>query len=228
MSSCRPPPISAALVGALWPLSYFAVTQWALFFSLILIAVACIIMGAGIPTTATYIILVAVAAPALAQLGVQPLVVAFLRLLLRRAGRHHAAGGAGRLCGCRDRRIEPVPDRKHGVPARHRQGAGAVRLRLFAVAAAGRQGLHLERSWSRWPGPCSASACIGAAFSGYLLAPLQMMERWWVGIVVAAVHRARPEHDGDRLRAALACCFFATGGLQAETAILSVRSANRA
>ena len=34
-------------------------------------------MGAGIPTTATYIILVAVAAPALAQLQVQPLVAHF-------------------------------------------------------------------------------------------------------------------------------------------------------
>ena len=36
-------------------LSYFTVTQWALFVSLILIAISCIIMGAGIPTTATYI-----------------------------------------------------------------------------------------------------------------------------------------------------------------------------
>ncbi len=34
-------------------------------------------MGAGIPTTATYIILVAVAAPALAQLQVEPLVAHF-------------------------------------------------------------------------------------------------------------------------------------------------------
>ena len=34
-------------------------------------------MGAGIPTTATYIILVAVAAPALAQLNIEPLVAHF-------------------------------------------------------------------------------------------------------------------------------------------------------
>ncbi len=67
----------ATLGGTLWPLSLFSVTQWALFFSLILIAIACIIMGAGIPATATYIILVAVAAPALAQLEVQPLVAHF-------------------------------------------------------------------------------------------------------------------------------------------------------
>ena len=34
-------------------------------------------MGAGIPTTATYIILVAVAAPALSLMGVEPLVSHF-------------------------------------------------------------------------------------------------------------------------------------------------------
>ncbi|MFT5273473.1 MAG: TRAP transporter 4TM/12TM fusion protein, partial [bacterium] len=58
-------------------LGYFTVGQWTLFTSLVLIAISCIIMGAGIPTTATYIILVAVAAPALAQLQVEPLVAHF-------------------------------------------------------------------------------------------------------------------------------------------------------
>lgn len=44
-----------------------------LFISLVFIAVACILMGAGIPTTALYIMLVSVAQPALAQLGVPPI-----------------------------------------------------------------------------------------------------------------------------------------------------------
>lgn len=43
------------------------------FASLVLIAMACILMGAGLPTTALYIMLVAVATPALSQLGVPPL-----------------------------------------------------------------------------------------------------------------------------------------------------------
>lgn len=43
------------------------------FVSLVLIAMACILMGAGLPTTALYIMLVAVATPALSQLGVPPL-----------------------------------------------------------------------------------------------------------------------------------------------------------
>ena len=61
----------------IWPISFFAFEDLRLFFSLVLIAISCIIMGAGIPTTATYIILVAVAAPALAQLGIEPLVAHF-------------------------------------------------------------------------------------------------------------------------------------------------------
>ncbi|OED45200.1 C4-dicarboxylate ABC transporter permease [Chromatiales bacterium (ex Bugula neritina AB1)] len=43
------------------------------FLSLVLIAIACILMGAGLPTTALYIMLVSVAQPALSQLGVPPL-----------------------------------------------------------------------------------------------------------------------------------------------------------
>ncbi|RVV99059.1 TRAP transporter permease [Mesobaculum littorinae] len=42
----------------------------ALFFGLIFVAIACIIMGAGIPTTPTYIILASIAAPALGEFGV--------------------------------------------------------------------------------------------------------------------------------------------------------------
>ena len=45
----------------------------ALFFGLIFVAIACIIMGAGIPTTPTYIILASIAAPALVEFDV-PLV----------------------------------------------------------------------------------------------------------------------------------------------------------
>ncbi len=51
----------------------FAVEDLQLFLSLVFIAIACILMGAGIPTTALYIMLVSVAQPALAQLGVPPI-----------------------------------------------------------------------------------------------------------------------------------------------------------
>ncbi|MGW8192958.1 MAG: TRAP transporter permease [Desulforhopalus sp.] len=48
-----------------------------LFFTLVFTAFACILLGAGIPTTATYIVLVSIAAPALGLLGVAPIVAHF-------------------------------------------------------------------------------------------------------------------------------------------------------
>lgn len=58
----------------------FALEDLTLFLSLVLIALACILMGAGIPTTALYIMLVSVAQPALAQLGVPPIASHFFVL----------------------------------------------------------------------------------------------------------------------------------------------------
>ena len=55
------------------PLDVFAQASIQQFLSLVLIAMACILMGAGLPTTALYIMLVSVAQPALAQLGIPPL-----------------------------------------------------------------------------------------------------------------------------------------------------------
>ncbi len=58
-----------AMIGWI-PLDIFAQASMQQFLSLVLIAIACILMGAGLPTTALYIMLVSVAQPALSQLGV--------------------------------------------------------------------------------------------------------------------------------------------------------------
>jgi len=55
------------------PLFDLTVQNITLFVSLILIAITCILMGAGLPTTALYIMLATVAQPALANLGIPPL-----------------------------------------------------------------------------------------------------------------------------------------------------------
>jgi len=60
-------------LSAVDPLGLITVSGATLFIGLILVALACILMGAGIPTTPTYIILASIAAPALNELGV-PLV----------------------------------------------------------------------------------------------------------------------------------------------------------
>jgi TRAP transporter 4TM/12TM fusion protein len=48
-----------------------------LFFTLVMTGIVCILMGCGVPTTANYIIMVTVAAPALGMLGVEPIVAHF-------------------------------------------------------------------------------------------------------------------------------------------------------
>ncbi|KAG0918262.1 hypothetical protein G6F31_021295 [Rhizopus arrhizus] len=45
--------------------------------ALIMTGIVCILMGCGVPTTANYLIMVAVAAPTLVQLGVQPIAAHF-------------------------------------------------------------------------------------------------------------------------------------------------------
>ena len=55
------------------PFSDFTLNDITLFISLILIAITCILMGAGLPTTALYVMLATVAQPALANLGIPPL-----------------------------------------------------------------------------------------------------------------------------------------------------------
>jgi len=62
------------------PTGLFDAEALTLLISLIFIAITCIIMGAGLPTTATYIVLAAIAAPALTILGIPPLAAHFFVL----------------------------------------------------------------------------------------------------------------------------------------------------
>ncbi|SDE21381.1 TRAP transporter permease [Limimaricola pyoseonensis] len=59
------------------PFEIMDVPGWTLLFTLILTALVCVLMGCGIPTTANYLIMIAVAAPILSLLGVQPIVAHF-------------------------------------------------------------------------------------------------------------------------------------------------------
>lgn len=170
-------------VQSLWPLSYIAIDSWTLFFSLILIAVSCIIMGAGIPTTATYIILVAVAAPALAQLQVEPLVAHFFVFYYGvladitppvALAAYAASGIAG---------SNPF---KTGNTAFRLGIAKALVPFVFVYSPA----LLLVADGFTWSefgttliGAMVGIAALGVAFTGHLIAPLRDWERWWIALV---------------------------------------------
>ncbi|KAF0232123.1 MAG: TRAP transporter 4TM/12TM fusion [Beijerinckiaceae bacterium] len=63
--------------GQIIPAFLFDLKALTLFFTLVFTAIVCILLGCGVPTTATYIIMVTVAAPALGMLGVEPIVAHF-------------------------------------------------------------------------------------------------------------------------------------------------------
>jgi TRAP transporter 4TM/12TM fusion protein len=65
------------LVQGIDPTGLVTDTGAKVFFGLLFVAIACILMGTGIPTTPTYIILASIAAPALATLGVPLLATHF-------------------------------------------------------------------------------------------------------------------------------------------------------
>lgn len=67
----------AAFGGQFIPETVFDAKGMTLFFTLVFTGIVCILLGCGVPTTATYIIMVTVAAPALGMLGVEPIVAHF-------------------------------------------------------------------------------------------------------------------------------------------------------
>ena len=169
--------------GQFWPISYFTTEQLVLFFSLILIAASCIVMGAGIPTTATYIILVAVAAPALGQLQVEPIVAHFFVFYYGvladitppvALAAYAAAGIAG---------SNPF---KTGNTAFRLGIAKALVPFVFVYSPAL---LIVADGFTWWAftvtlaGAMMGIFLLGAAFSGYLMAPLGRVARWWLGLV---------------------------------------------
>jgi len=169
--------------STIWPLSYFAVTQWALLMSLILIAISCILMGAGIPTTATYIILVAVAAPALAQLHIQPLVAHFFVFYYGvladitppvALAAYAAAGIAG---------SNPF---KTGNTA-FRLGIAKALVPFVFVYSPSLLLVADGFSWYSFSITLFSAmlgiGSMGVAFSGYFLGHLQTWQRWWVALV---------------------------------------------
>jgi TRAP transporter 4TM/12TM fusion protein len=67
----------SAFMGGWIPAEWASLNTLTLLAALIMTGLVCVLMGCGVPTTATYIIMVSVAAPTLVNLGVEPLVAHF-------------------------------------------------------------------------------------------------------------------------------------------------------
>jgi TRAP transporter 4TM/12TM fusion protein len=67
----------AATLGSILPAAIMGTQALTLLFTLVMTGIVCILMGCGIPTTANYIIMATIAAPALGLLGVEAIVAHF-------------------------------------------------------------------------------------------------------------------------------------------------------
>ncbi|MEM5530775.1 TRAP transporter fused permease subunit [Gammaproteobacteria bacterium AS21] len=173
----------ADVLGSIWPLNFFSIEQWALFVSLVLIALACIIMGAGIPTTATYIILVAVAAPALAQLQIEPIVSHFFVFYYGVLADITppvalAAYAAAGIAGANPFRTGNTAFRL-GIAKALVPFVFVYSPALLLVA----QGFTWSAFFITLIGAMLGIATLGTAFAGYLIAPMTMAQRWYFALV---------------------------------------------
>ncbi len=167
---------------AILPFELMSVESLTLLFTLVMTAIVCVLMGCGIPTTANYLIMIAVAAPILGFLGVQPLVAHFFVFYFGvladitppvALAAYAAAGIAG------------ADAFKAGNTA-FRLGMGKA-LVPFVFAFSPSMLLVVEGfTWSEFflatGGAMLGIWALSAAFAGWLFAPLRGYERWLLGL----------------------------------------------
>ncbi len=168
-------------IEALLPVALFTLDQLILFFSLIFIAICCMALGTGIPTTALYIIVASIAAPVLVQFGIAPLAahlfVLFYGVLADLTPPVCvAAYAAGGIAGA-----NPF---KTGLTA-FRLGNAKALVPLVFVYAPSLLLVVDSFTWQEFliafTGCVLGVICLGAALTGYMLATMGFAQRVLLG-----------------------------------------------
>ena len=191
----------AAWVGAVLPVDWFTAKGMTLLFTLVMTGVVCILMGCGIPTTANYIIMATIAAPALGLLGVQPIVAHFFVFYYGvladitppvALAAYAAAGMAG---------ADPF---RTGNTA-FRLGLGKALVPFVFVFSPSLLLVVPGFTWTdfliAFTGCIVGITCLGAALSGWMLTRTAAWER--VLLIVAALLLVAPELYSSLLGALL-------------------------
>jgi TRAP transporter 4TM/12TM fusion protein len=191
----------AVAVGTVLPAFLASPQALTLLFTLIMTGVVCILMGCGIPTTANYIIMVTIAAPALGLLGVQPIVAHFFVFYYGvladitppvALAAYAAAGMAG---------ADPF---RTGNTA-FRLGLGKVLVPFVFVFSPSlllvAKGFNWTDFWIAFIGCIAGITCLAAGITGWLLTRTAVWER--VLLVTAAILLVAPELYSSLLGAVL-------------------------
>ncbi len=154
----------------------------ALFFTLILTGLVCVLLGCGVPTTANYIIMVTVSAPALVMLGVQPIVAHFFVFYYGVLADITPPVALAAYAGASMAGADPF---KTGNTA-FRLGLGKVLVPFVFVYGPAMLIVTPEFNWPDFImttlGCAAGIVLLSAAFGGYALAPLAAWERIILGI----------------------------------------------
>jgi TRAP transporter 4TM/12TM fusion protein len=181
----------AAWASDVLPVFLVSPSGLTLLFTLIMTGAVCILMGCGIPTTANYIIMATIAAPALGLLGVEPIVAHFFVFYYGvladitppvALAAYAAAGMAN---------ADPF---RTGNTA-FRLGLGKVLVPFVFVFS---PSLLLVTKGFNWPdfvlafaGCVIGISCLGASIAGWMLTTLRAWER--LVLAVAAMLLVAPE-----------------------------------
>ena len=181
---------------AFLPFELFTIDAATLFISLVYIAMACVLMGAGLPTTALYIMLSAIATPALGNLGVPPLAAHLFVLYYGVLAditppvctSAYAAGG---IAGANPFRT--------GLTAFKLGNAKVMVPMVFVYSPSMLLVLDEYFSWGEFvhtAGTCVLGiVMLGAALVGYLVSQMSMAMRLLLG--VAAILMVTPSMDAN-------------------------------
>jgi TRAP transporter 4TM/12TM fusion protein len=149
-----------------------------LFFTLLMTAVVCILLGCGVPTTANYIIMVTVAAPALGLLKVEPIVAHFFVFYYGVLADITPPVALAAYAGASMAGADPF---RTGNTA-FRLGLGKALVPFVFVYGPSMLLVTAQFTWLDFLitffGCVAGIVLLSAAFAGYALAPLRTWERW--------------------------------------------------
>ncbi|MDJ1160195.1 TRAP transporter permease [Chelatococcus sp. SYSU_G07232] len=153
-----------------------------LFFTLLMTAIVCILLGCGVPTTANYIIMVTVAAPTLGMLGVVPIVAHFFVFYYGVLADITPPVALAAYAGASMAGADPF---RTGNTA-FRLALGKVLVPFVFVYGPAMLIVTPGFTWADFLvttfGCVAGITLLSAAFAGYALAPLAGWERWLIGI----------------------------------------------
>lgn len=181
------------------PFLPFDLKSATLFFTLLLTGLVCILLGCGVPTTANYIIMVTVAAPALGMLGVNPLVAHFFVFYYGVLADVTPPVAIAAYAGASMAGADPF---KTGNTA-FRLALGKVMVPFVFVFSPSMLIMAPGFTWTELIG--STAACfasitlLSAAFAGWLLAPLAGWERCLIALAALPMIVATPAGVGAGL-----------------------------